>query len=217
MKKLLFVATAILFLGSCQDDPVAPTTTPTNPTGPTNPSSTYHATFKVDGVSISHVEGTNGYYGSTSTGGGIDSQNNIRTVDSDAGMVAFDNVSGDILAYGNVGFDNYEFNLQTYNSDKPAALASMMTVGNHTYFLDGSASSGVQFEYYDGVNLWSTKYGTQNASAAFNVTSSVAKSSALGYTLREVIGTFSGKVYSENGSSFKTVTDGDFKLIFEAP
>ncbi len=217
MKKLFFIATAILFLGSCQEDPVAPNTPGPTPTPTPNPSSTYHVTFKVDGVLVSHIEGSNGYYGSTSTGGSIDAQNNIRVVDSDAGMTAFDNVSGDIMAYGNVGFDNFTFNLQTYSSDKQAALASMMTLGDHTYYVEGSSSSGVQFEYYDGINSWSTKNGSQNTSATFNVSSSIVKTNGLGNTLREVIGTFSGKVYSQNGLSFKTVTDGDFKLIFEAP
>lgn len=213
MKKLLLFAALFGVLASCQEDPIEPNNPTPNPNPNPTPSS-YFISFEVDGVAVSYVQGTNGYSGSTSTGGSIDVMNNVRTVETSGSQIAFDPSSGDIMAYGSVGFNNYSFNLQTYNSDKAAALASITTTGSHPFSTNGGVQGGF-FEYYDGITLWSSQEGVQPGTATFNVSTSVVTSNGTFDVLRKIEGTFSGKVYS--GGSSKNITNGQYRLIVEAP
>lgn len=174
---------------------------------PSNPDY-YKFVCQVNGVEYNFTDGSATYARYSSTVGSTsNAQTNVKKLNTGAGVKK----SGG--AYGYISFDNNEFVLTTYNSNKNDAVASATTSGSHSYYQSGSTAKGVSVRFVDENNVvWDSKNGPQNGGSSFTVTGNYLGTEG---NSRDVKGTFSCKVYNSAGSS-KQITDGIFYGVFLA-
>lgn len=215
MKKIMFWACALMLTVACKDDPVQPTTTNTTNNNTNNPpAGSKHISFTMDGVSYSFVENVDGYNSSISTVGNASS----TRIDTEASMYAEGPDPMMPENYPTVGFLNYLYDLQNHNNDKQAALATITAVGTHDYRYDQGSGGGGSFTFYFEDVQYRSDAELQDGNANFEVTSSETYENQMGYTIQEVEGTFNCKIHPTSGSgAAKTITNGSFKMLFEAP
>ena len=207
MKRIIYFVSVLMLTLSCQPEEVEPNTS-TN-----SEPSTYFVSFDLDGISVTEENGVGGYQMGYSNGSGVDAVNDAISVDPGSGFYNFQNEEE---PNSGISFMNNNFVLSEYSSDNAAALATIFTIGAHSYSLNGSPVEGVQFDYSENNVLWSTDEMAQPSSSIFSVTESIASTGPLGDDQREVKGTFNCKVFNESGDS-KVITNGQFYLIFTAP
>lgn len=214
LKSIGYLSLIVAVSVSCQQEEVEPNEPVTNSgnSGGGTTSSPYFINYTSGGQENNVSENQNsGFTSSSSNGASIDSQNDQIEVNLNKG---FYNISG-----GNsvsITFNENNFQMTTYGGDKPAALETIFSVGEHPLVGATSSSPFVSFELNDGNMFWTSKEVIQGNDASFTVTSSVASLTNSLTAARTVEGTFNNLTIKSESGTTQTITNGSFKLQFEA-
>jgi hypothetical protein len=197
---LMVAAVSLLgvgFSGCSKDDDDNNTSNPTTPSVTVN--SSPQATFKVDGVAVSIVDGVN----------------NVTGVFSNQSFLAtFPDSSETVFGYGlsrdnGSTFENLldvEKGTYRFTTSDSATFSAFFPEQSYTY--SAVAENGIRIVYYDAAgNPWSTDAGTANQTGSTFTIQDTKFTELLGDKYMFVKATFNCKVYDGSGAS-KVITDG---------
>lgn len=203
MKRKFILVIAVLgtlgggFSGCSKDDDDNNNSNPTTPGVTIN--SEFQATFQVDGVAVSVINGVGDVQSLTS---------------NDSQLATFPDSSQTIFGFGlykNLGattqtlfhIDKGTFKYLSYDE---AAFTSFFAKQSWPYSVD--AANGVQIIYFDANGTpWATDLGTANQTGSTFVIEDNKVQDYFGFNYMRVKATFNCKVYDGNGSS-KVITNG---------
>ncbi|MGV6862451.1 MAG: hypothetical protein ACWA41_11805 [Putridiphycobacter sp.] len=207
MKKIITMGLILLSVTACQEEEVTPVD---NSTATTTPNS-YYISFDIGSTSYLIENGVDGFQANMSNSKDVDAANNFILAHPGSGLINFGNMHSYYIS-----FNNYQFQLDQYSNDKAAALASILSVGNYSFY--DAANPGntfVDVSHKEGT-LFKAENGTQPSTSTLSITESTAATDGAGEPYQDVKGTFSCQVFDSSGNA-KTLSNGAFYLYFYAP
>lgn len=197
---LMIAVTAMLgicFSGCSKDDDNNDNTTPTNPGVTVN--SEYQATFKVDGVAVSIVNGVSGTQSLTSNQ--TLSATFPDSSESTMGFGMYKDVGGNTQSLFHIDKGTYKF----IGWDSTAFTAFF---AKQSWPYSINAANGIAIAYFDANGtIWATDLGTANQTGSSFVIEDTKLQDFFGSYYMTVKATFNCKVYDGTGAS-KVITDG---------
>jgi hypothetical protein len=202
---IILVLVGLLGLMSCKKDKESdptPTPTPTPTPAPLSISSSYRATYTLNGTAISNIQGDASFNMSYGAGGDIGSGGSPSSRYFDSWVTN----SSDI----GLGITKGTLNVPAGGYPTNAAFGTFFPAGAVSYSPVGTVNpNGIVVSYWDGTTQWATNLGTgDQTGSAFSIVASQNVSGASDYTMK-VYATFNCKLYDENGN-VKTLTSGVF-------